>query len=199
MSGFARRRVSHIRGSGEHRAFGAPMNRNCTLWTLRVAWLKAFSLLRFFVALDKEMTCRHAQWLIVIKRRANSGRPLRPKAATRHQPRPLTLEPSNPALTPTANPEPGTPALTPTAPPTPDPQTPSTGANEQTRAGLAIIVRWSQTGHTAAFKCTAGANPSRRHDQQREHARPVEHPQADIKWQQTWTSGNAFSRTPRTS
>jgi hypothetical protein len=29
------------------------MNRNCTLWTLRVAWLKAFSLLRFFVALDK--------------------------------------------------------------------------------------------------------------------------------------------------
>jgi len=63
-----RRRVSHIRGSGEHRAFGAPMNRNCTLWTLRVVRLKAFSLLRFFVALDKEMTRRHAQWLIVIKR-----------------------------------------------------------------------------------------------------------------------------------
>jgi hypothetical protein len=36
------------------------MNRNCTLWTLRVAWLKALSLLRFFVALDKEMTRRHA-------------------------------------------------------------------------------------------------------------------------------------------
>ena len=48
-----RRRGSHILRSGEHRAFGAPMNRNCTLWTLRVAWLKAFSLLRFFVALDK--------------------------------------------------------------------------------------------------------------------------------------------------
>ena len=43
----------NIRGSGEHRAFGAPMNQNCTLWTLRVARLKAFSLLRFFVALDK--------------------------------------------------------------------------------------------------------------------------------------------------
>src|SRR5476651_739386 len=76
MSGFARRRVSHILRSGEHRAFGAPMNRNCTLWTLRVAWLKAFSLLRFFVALDKEMTCRHAQWLTVMKKLANSCRPL---------------------------------------------------------------------------------------------------------------------------
>src|SRR6201746_1244792 len=78
-----RRRGSHIRGSGEHRAFGAPMNRNCTLWTLRVERLKAFSLLRFFVALDKEMTCRHAQWLIVIKKTSNARRPLRPKAATR--------------------------------------------------------------------------------------------------------------------
>jgi hypothetical protein len=42
VSGFARRRVSHIRGSGEHRAFGAPMNQNCTLWTLRVERLKRF-------------------------------------------------------------------------------------------------------------------------------------------------------------
>jgi hypothetical protein len=41
-------------------------------------------LLRFFVALDKEMTCRHAQWLIAIKKLADSGRPPRPKAATRH-------------------------------------------------------------------------------------------------------------------
>src|SRR5471030_3136947 len=87
-----RRRVSHIRGSGEHRAFGAPMNRNCTLWTLRVAWLKAFSLLRFFVALDKEMTCRHAQWLTVMKRKSDSCSLLRPKAATRHRLRPLTPE-----------------------------------------------------------------------------------------------------------
>jgi hypothetical protein len=46
--------------------------------------LKAFSLLRFFVALDKEMTRRHAQWLKVIKKIANSSRPIRPKAATRH-------------------------------------------------------------------------------------------------------------------
>ena len=84
MSGFARRRGSHIGGSGEHRAFGAPMNRNCTLWTLRVVRLKAFSLLRFFVALDKEMTCRHAQWLTVIKRKSDSCRPLTLKAATRH-------------------------------------------------------------------------------------------------------------------
>ena len=36
----------------------------------------ALSLLRFFVALDKEMTCRHAQWLIVIKRKSDSRRPL---------------------------------------------------------------------------------------------------------------------------
>src|SRR5471032_1127538 len=79
-----RRRVSHILRSGEQRAFGAPMNGNCTLWTLRVAWLKAFSLLLFFVALDKEMTRRHAQWLIGIKKSANASRPLTPKAATRH-------------------------------------------------------------------------------------------------------------------
>jgi len=83
MSGFARRRGSNIRGSCEHRAFGAPMNRNCTLWTLRVVRLKAFSLLRFFVAKDQEMTCRHAQWLTVIKKLANLIRPLTLKAATR--------------------------------------------------------------------------------------------------------------------
>jgi hypothetical protein len=59
------------------------MNENCTLWTLRVVRLKAFSLLRFFVALDKEMTRRHAQWLIVVKKLANSSRPLTWKAATR--------------------------------------------------------------------------------------------------------------------
>jgi len=105
MSGFARRRVSNIRSSGEHRAFGAPMNRNCTLWTLRVAWLKALSLLRFFVALDKEMTCRHAQWLTVIKKLAKLSRPLTLKAATRHQLRPLTPEPGNPASTPTTTPQ----------------------------------------------------------------------------------------------
>jgi len=30
--------------------------------------LKAFSLLRFFVAKDQEMTRRHAQWLTVLKK-----------------------------------------------------------------------------------------------------------------------------------
>ncbi|MFK4448304.1 hypothetical protein ABH943_008348 [Caballeronia udeis] len=39
---------------------------------------------RFFVALDKEMTRRHAQWLTVIKKIAHSSRPLTLKAATRH-------------------------------------------------------------------------------------------------------------------
>jgi hypothetical protein len=92
-----RKRGSHIRGSGEHRAFGAPMNKNCTLWTLRVAWLKAVSLLRFFVAKDQEMTRCHAQWLIVIKRISESRRPLTPKAATRQRLRPLALERGNPA------------------------------------------------------------------------------------------------------
>src|SRR5471030_1878509 len=92
-----RRRVSHIRGSGEHRAFGAPMNGNSTLWTLRVVWLKAFSLLRFFVAKDQEMTCRHAQWLTVIKKLANLSKSLKLRAATRHEPRPLTPKPSNQA------------------------------------------------------------------------------------------------------
>ncbi|MFK4443264.1 hypothetical protein ABH944_003641 [Caballeronia udeis] len=42
MSVFARKRGSNIRGSSEHRAFGAPMNWNCTLWTLRVERLKRF-------------------------------------------------------------------------------------------------------------------------------------------------------------
>jgi hypothetical protein len=46
--------------------------------------VKAFSLLRFFFALEKEMTRCHAQWLIVVKKLANSGRPQTPKAATRH-------------------------------------------------------------------------------------------------------------------
>src|SRR5471032_2918103 len=88
-----RRRVSHILRSGEHRAFGAPMNGSYTLLTLRVAWLKAFSLLRFFVALDKEMTCRHAQLLTVIKKLTNLSKPLTLKAPPRHSLQPLTPEP----------------------------------------------------------------------------------------------------------
>src|SRR5471032_2907533 len=77
----------------------------------------SLQVLTSYVALDKEMTCRHAQWLIVIKKKANSRRPLRPKAATRHGLRPLTPEPGTPALTPTANPRTRHPAWTPTANP----------------------------------------------------------------------------------
>src|SRR5471032_1849365 len=77
--------------------FWGAKNVETARWVnLRALVLKAFSLLRFFVALDKEMTCRHAQWLTVIKKLANSCRPLTPKAATPHQPRPLTLKPVNP-------------------------------------------------------------------------------------------------------
>jgi hypothetical protein len=41
-------------------------------------------LLRFFFALEKEMTRRHAQWLTVIKKTANAKRAKTLKAATRH-------------------------------------------------------------------------------------------------------------------
>jgi hypothetical protein len=51
--------------------------------SLRVERLKAFSLLRFFFALEKEMTRRHAQWLIVIKMLANLSKPQTPKTPTR--------------------------------------------------------------------------------------------------------------------
>jgi hypothetical protein len=46
--------------------------------------VKAFSLLRFFVAKDQEMTRRHAQWLIVIKKTSKTSGPLTPEAPTRH-------------------------------------------------------------------------------------------------------------------
>src|SRR5471030_1677164 len=63
--------------------FWGAKNVETARWVnLRARVLKALSLLRFFVALDKEMTCRHAQWLIVIKRKSDSRRPLTPKAAT---------------------------------------------------------------------------------------------------------------------
>ena len=48
-----RRRVSNIRGSGEHRAFGAPMNENCTLWTLRVAWFESVFFASFLFRFGK--------------------------------------------------------------------------------------------------------------------------------------------------
>jgi hypothetical protein len=60
--------------------------------------VKAFSLLRFFVAKDQEMTCRHAQWLIVIKKLANLGKAPARKAATRNRPRPLPPKPVQPGI-----------------------------------------------------------------------------------------------------
>jgi hypothetical protein len=75
------------------------MNENCTLWTLRVERLKAFSLLRFFVALDKEMTRRHAQWLIERKKSVRTERAKTLKAATRHRPKTTTTTLTTP-LTP---------------------------------------------------------------------------------------------------
>ena len=65
--------------------FWGAKNVETARWVnLRARVLKALSLLRFFVALDKEMTRRHAQWLIVIKKSANLSRPLTWKAPTRH-------------------------------------------------------------------------------------------------------------------
>src|SRR5476649_1805676 len=85
-----RRRVSHIRGSGEHRAFGAPMNGNCTLWTLRVAWFESV----FFAS----FLCRFGQ-----------GNDVPPRTVANSDKEKIRLmqtakaESSNPALTPTAN------------------------------------------------------------------------------------------------
>jgi hypothetical protein len=81
-----RRRVSHIRGSGEHRAFGAPMNRNCTLWTLRVACFESV----FFAS----FLCRFGQRNDVLPRTvANSDKENIRLMQT------ANAESSNPALT----------------------------------------------------------------------------------------------------
>src|SRR5271154_7442164 len=53
MSGFARRRVSNIGGSSEHRSTREPKAWACTLGTLNTDCGKAFSLLRFFVAVGQ--------------------------------------------------------------------------------------------------------------------------------------------------
>jgi hypothetical protein len=98
--GVRRRRVSHIRGSGEHRAFGAPMNRNCTLWTLRVA--------RFESAFFASFLCRFGQRNDVPPRTvANSDKEnIRLSQTT-------TAESTNPASTPTANPKTDHPGIDP--------------------------------------------------------------------------------------
>src|SRR5476651_159706 len=91
-----RRRVSHILCSGEHRAFGAPMNGNRTLWTLRVAWFESV----FFAS----FLCRFGQRNDVPPRTvANSDKENSQVTQT------TNTESSNPALTQTANPGPWQP------------------------------------------------------------------------------------------
>src|ERR1700693_6302664 len=75
MSVFARRRGSNIRQSGEHRATFVPKTpslhaRDTNLPIVGRRFLCFVSL----SPLDKEMKCRHAQWLIVIKNRDNISR-----------------------------------------------------------------------------------------------------------------------------
>src|SRR5471030_2796795 len=87
-----RRRVSTVGGSGEHRAFGAPMNENCTLWTLRVAWFESV----FFAS----FLCRFGQRNDVPPRTvANSAKKMSQLKQT------TNAESSNPASTPTTNAE----------------------------------------------------------------------------------------------
>src|SRR5476649_1424648 len=91
MSGFARRRVSHIRGSGEHRAFGVPKYGNCTLWTLTCP--------RFESVFFASFLCRFGQRNDVPPRTvAQSDKENSQLGQT------TNAESSNPALTQTANP-----------------------------------------------------------------------------------------------
>src|SRR5476649_1995505 len=78
------------------------MNRNCTLWTLRVAWFESV----FFAS----FLCRFGQRNDVPPRTvANSDKEkIRLMQTT-------NLSRSNPALTPTANPGPWQPGINPTA------------------------------------------------------------------------------------
>src|SRR5471030_1048217 len=86
-----RRRVSHIRGSGEHRAFGVPMYENCTLWALTCPRSESV----FFAS----FLCRFGQRNDVPPRTvANSDKEKIRLSQT------VKAESSNPALTPTSNP-----------------------------------------------------------------------------------------------
>ena len=120
VSGFARRRGSHILRSGEHRAFGAPMNQNCTLWTLRVAGCKSV----FFAS----FLCRFGQRNDVPPRTvANSDKEIsQPKQTT-------NTESSNPAMTPTASARTWQPGINPNRYPlkTPSTQNPKVRTNSQ--------------------------------------------------------------------
>jgi hypothetical protein len=84
VSGFARRRGSNIGESGEHRAIRCQKLLACTPGTLTRPWLES-AFFASFLCRFGQMTCRHAQWLIVIKNTANSRRPLSPKAPPWHQ------------------------------------------------------------------------------------------------------------------
>ena len=98
-----RSRASNILQSGEHRAIRCQKLLACTPGTLTCRLLGGvFFASVSFSPSEKEMKCRHAQWLIVIKNTANSRRPLTPKAATRHQPPPPSLKPPAPKPRPPA-------------------------------------------------------------------------------------------------
>src|SRR5471032_3228402 len=88
MSGFARRRVSSVGGSSEHRATREPKAVVCTLGTLNTDCGEAFSLLRFFVAVGQRNE-------VPPRTVANSD-----KKFSSHTTR-AKVSSSNPALTPT--------------------------------------------------------------------------------------------------
>src|ERR1700680_2861727 len=93
VSGFARRRGSHIGESGEHRGIRCQKLLACTRGTLTSRWLES----AFFAS----FLCRFGQRNDVPPRTVvNSGKENSQHITT------ADLSSSNPALTPTANPEP---------------------------------------------------------------------------------------------
>src|SRR6266702_8550498 len=81
-----RGRASNFLESGEHRAIRCQKLLACTLRDTNSPVVGKCFLCFVSLSLWTEMTCRHAQWLIVIKKTASSRRPLTPKAPTRHHP-----------------------------------------------------------------------------------------------------------------
>ena len=129
-----RKRGSHIRGSGEHRAFGVPMNENCTLWTLMGP--------RFESVFFASFLCRFGQRNDVPPRTvANSDKEnIRLTQTT-------NLESSNPALTPTANLR--------TQQPAPNPR-PSANETQFRDNRYGVAQEWQATGHTNASNRSGG-------------------------------------------
>src|SRR5471032_2156821 len=66
--------------------FGCQKRGNCTLGQLTSPRSESVFFASFLCRFGQRNDGRHAQWLIVIKKIANSSRSLRPKAATRHTP-----------------------------------------------------------------------------------------------------------------